>query len=288
MACTLVTCYYPLPSKNTESVYMAWAKTYMTLEAPIVLFTPPDYVDRFRAMRSSRPIYIVGKPFTELEMWARHADVWKHQHGMDREKHHHSPELYALWAQKSSFVQEAFCLNPFHTDYFFWCDIGAFRGPTIPEIIRTSFPSTQHLPSDRILLCSVNPLQSSEHIVRSDGIPGDFVLVDRIVGGLWGGSGTGCYRWHLAYCAMLKRYFLAGRFAGKDQSVMLSAYIDDPSVAHIACPSDDIKTTDTIVITDTLPYNVIADRFYINPWFYLQCLASDMEMPFALDTSYTL
>lgn len=277
-----------MPSKNPESTYLQWAQTFMTLDAPIVLFTPPSHVKIFKAMRPSKPLHVIPQSFDDLEMWKLHKSLWEIHHAMDHEKHHHSPELYAIWAQKSTFVYNTFLLNPFNTEYFFWCDIGAFRGPTIPETVRMSFPTTTHLPADRILLCSINPLIIDEITIQGDGIPGNFTKVDRIVGGLWGGSGVGCYQWHVAYCAMLQQYFNANRFAGKDQSVMLSAYIDNPSLAYVTCASSEIQQVPTIVITDKVPYNIEADKLYVNPWFYLQYLLSTIGFPFYLDPSYVL
>jgi glycosyltransferase involved in cell wall biosynthesis len=62
---------------------------------------------------------------------------------------------------------------------------------------------------------------------------------------------------------MLIRYFHAGRFAGKDQSVMLSAYLENPSLGVIVKPSlHDID------------------------WFFLEYLLSEMQVPYILDDSY--
>ena len=290
MTCTLVTAYYPIKSKRPESIYLEWAKTFMTLEASIVLFTAPDYVETFKSMRGIKPIHIISRKFEELDMWKNYSVIWKLHHYMDSEKDIHSPELYAIWAQKSSFVNETIDLNPFKTEYFFWCDIGAFRGPVIQYEVRKSFPNIKHLPDDRILLCSVNPLLPEDKIVQKDGIPCDFTdpTHARLVGGLWGGSTVGCRKWHNAYCAMLQRYFDAGRFAGKDQNVMLSTYIKDSSLAYVVCPHPDIKTAQGIIIDSGLEYNCVINRLYINSWFYLQILLSNTGFPFYLDPSYRL
>ena len=287
MSCTLITSYYPIKSKRPESVYLEWAKTFLTLESPIVLFTPSEYEEQFKVMRGNKPIHIISTPFEDLEMWKQHESSWKHHHTIDHEKNH-SPELYAMWAQKSTFVYKTFLLNPFNTDYFFWCDIGAFRAPNIHEEVRKSFPTIKYLPADRIILCSVNSLKSSDMDVQKDGIPGDFTHETRIVGGLWGGSGIGCYNWHMAYNSMLNRYFDKGRFAGKDQNVMCSTYIDNPSLAYVIYPSsDDIKER-KIIISDMPEYNRFTDRAYVNPWFFFEYLLTNMGFTYALDPSYIL
>lgn len=232
---TVVTAFYPIQSKFPTQQYLAWAERFLQLNAPIVLYTEPHLVDTFRAMRPFLPLKIVGKPFAELDMWALYETEWRAQHAMDHEAYH-SPELYAIWAQKSVFVAEVVRENPFETDTFYWCDIGAFRDPHISAEILTTFPKADilRMVSPAILLNSVAPLEKADRVRGADGILGDFRLVNRIVGGLWGGTATACLRWRSAFEAQLLRYFAASRFAGKDQSVMLSAYLEDPTLAAVA------------------------------------------------------
>lgn len=254
MITTLVTCYYPVRSKYPTAQYLEWADRFLSLKASIVLFTTHAYASIFRALRRRHgdgPLYIVELPFEELDAWVKYKVQWQQTAALDPEPNH-SPELYALWAQKAFFVQRAAALNPFGSDTFFWCDIGAFRTPVHPTV-RESFPSAHHLPSDRVLFSSVGDLANGDWQPRPDGIRGDFLRVNRIVGGLWGGGRAGIDRWLAAYTRMLERYFAAGRFAGKDQSVMLSAYLEDPTLASI------VKCT----LTD------------IDIWFFLLHLCSD-------------
>ena len=46
---------------------------------------------------------------------------------MDPEYNLHCPELYAIWTAKVWMVHETAKANPFHSERFFWVDIGAFR-----------------------------------------------------------------------------------------------------------------------------------------------------------------
>lgn len=259
MATTLVTAFYPIRSKFSTEQYLEWAQRFMQLNAPIVLFTEPHLVDQFRAMRPFLPLHVVAQPFEKLYMWNQYADEWRKQHTVDHEAAYHTPELYAIWAQKSVFVEQAIAENPFNTEYFYWCDIGAFRDPAVSAQILTQFPKSSLLKivSPAILLNSVAPLTDAEKRHR------DFRHVNRIVGGLWGGSAIACMRWRAAYETQLIQYFATGRFAGKDQSVMLSAYLDNPSLAAIARAT----TTDG------------------DGWFFQQWLLTD-QAPFEQDRSY--
>ncbi len=233
MTTTVVTAFYPIRSKFSPQQYLEWAQRFLQLNAPIVLFTEPHLVSTFQSMRSFLPLHIIARPFGELDMWVLYEAEWRKQHAMDREAAYHSPELYALWAQKSVFVAEAIHENPFNTEYYYWCDIGAFRDPNISAAILTSFPKSAILKmiSPAILLNSVAPMRAEEWA------PGTEFKENRIVGGLWGGSVNACLRWRAAYEVQLLRYFQAGRFAGKDQSVMLSAYLEDTTLACVARPT---------------------------------------------------
>jgi hypothetical protein len=258
--CTLVTCFYPIKSKFPSTQYLVWARTYMQLDAPIVLFTTPELVDTFRSMRdAAKPLHVVSLPFEELDMWVAHKDAWIAHHALDPEARIHTPELYTVWAQKPVFVERAIALNPFNTQHFFWCDIGAFRGE-LNATIRASFPSTRYLPHDRILLSAVNECTATDWVTE------DFSRSNRIVGGLWGGGIAGCRAWSAAFQRTLRRYFAEGKFAGKDQSVMLSTYMSDTTLATVVRP--------------TIPF----DPTHV--WFFLTQLCSDLSMDYALEPSY--
>jgi hypothetical protein len=270
MACTLVTCYYPLKSKYPSEQYLRWASDFLKLDASIVLFTTPELAGLFKEIRSkAHPVndhysfHVVEQRFEDLDAWTLYKTEWIKHHALDPERDNHSPELYAIWAQKAFFVKRAIDLNPFGTNYFFWCDIGAFRNGLDP-VIQTSFPSVRHLPADRILMSSVGPSLPGDNDVRPDGIRGDFMHVNRIVGGLWGGGALGCIRWLHTYKDMLERYFATGRFAGKDQSVMLSAYLEN--------------RTSALIVKSTVPN--------IDIWFFLTHLCSNHVVHYELDASY--
>ncbi len=257
---TVVSAFYPIRSKFPTDQYIEWSKEFLRLEAPIVLWTEPHLASLFRSMRTNgRPLQIVETPFASLPAWVLYSDQWKKQHALDHERYH-SPELYAIWAQKAWCVEEVVRQNPFGTSHFFWCDIGAFREP-MTEAMRLHFPRFPQT-TQGILMCSVAPLHPNDW-KRKNGILGDFLYMNRIVGGLWGGSAAACLRWRSAYEAQLAQYFAANQFAGKDQSVMLSAYLEDPTLACIIKPT----TTEG------------------DHWFFLEYALSDGR-PLETDASY--
>lgn len=270
MACTVVTAYYPIRSKFSKDRYMEWASTFLRMESPIVLFTEESMVHDIRQRRGTLPIRIITIPFYELDTWQRYQPQWMEHYELDPEKSIHSPELYAIWAQKAFFVERAIQANPFQTDFFFWCDIGAFRDPHVSSVILNSFPRCHYLESERILLQSVGNLMATDWAQREDGIRGEVISNAwneiRLVGGLWGGGAAACIRWKNAYQRMLDAYFRAGRFAGKDQQVMLSTYLDDPTLAKV----------------------VHCTKSYTNEWFFLEHLLSDQSERYELNLTYSV
>jgi len=272
MLCTVVTSYYCIKSKFSKDKYLEWGRTFLKLDAPIVLFTENEFVDTIKELRGNKPIDIRVIPFEELEMWKLYKDKWKMEYEKDlyRDRYGHSPELYALWAQKCIFVEKAIEKNPFETSYFFWCDFGAFRDPTISPQILSSFPCINYLPKNRIILQSVDPLRDDEKVRGRDNIYGKCLMIHnnqaRLVGGLWGGGKNGCLTWKKAYQEMLEKYFQSNRYAGNDQMIMLSTYMNNPKLAIVVRPSIQIK----------------------DQWFFLEYLLSSISCPFEVDNSYFL
>jgi hypothetical protein len=270
MACTLVSAFYPIKSKFNKNRYMEWGKMFMQLECPIIFFTESELIPELQAMRGDKPIRFIIKPFNKLNTWLMYKNNWIENHKIDPENNYHTPELYSIWAEKVFFVEEAIVRNDFKTQFFFWCDFGAFRNPNIERIIIDTFPSTMYFSNDKLILQSISDLKYSDRIIKTDGIYGELIShtwnETRLVGGLWGGSATACLNWKNAYHTMLDKYFRVGRFAGKDQMIMLSTYLDNPKLATV------VKSTKTD----------------IDEWFFLEYLLSDMNIKFERNSTYIL
>lgn len=275
MSCTLVTAFYPIRSKFLPQQYLEWGKNFLSLQSPIVLFTEEHLVETFRSIRPSHlSLYIVVLPFNQLDTWSGTLpEQWNHQHTLNPEGHiighmgqQQTPELYAIWSQKPYFVEKAIHLNPFQTDFFFWCDFGAFR-EAIPEAIQEKFPETKHFVPNRLLVQAMTSVPPHEKERQSDGIFGPRLDHSwnhvRFIGGLWGGDKQACLAWKEAYHRMLHLYFEKGRYAGNDQIVMLSTILENPSL--------------TIAVNPT--------REDINQWFFLEYLLSSLA-DLKVDMSY--
>jgi len=256
--CTLVTAFYPIKSKFAKEQYINWSKTFLRLECPIVLYTIKECVGLFENLRTNgKPLKIIEIPFEDLYTVKTYSYLWNYSHTIDPEAFRHTPELYAVWANKIDFVMKTIELNPYNTDFFFWCDIGAFRNGSVNDVILKTFPSTRYLPKDKVLFQAIEPMKKGETECT------DFTYVNRLVGGLWGGGIEGCKRWHSAFFEELNLFGLCKKFAGKDQNVMISTLLRDRSLGTIVkCP------------------------YSAQNWFFLESLCSDLDIPYMLDDSY--
>jgi hypothetical protein len=269
MACTLVTAYYEIKSKFNKEQYLSWAEQFLQLKSPIVCFTEQNTAETIQQMRGDLPIHIIIMPFEELQMWQLYKDKWIEHYTMDPESNKHSPQLYALWAQKAFFVETAITVNPFSTSYFFWCDIGAFRTPIHQNVVNT-FPTIRYLEPDRIILQALDNVEESDRMIKEDGIYGEVISEQwnelRLVGGLWGGGAKACLAWKEEYHTMLCHYFRVNRFAGKDQQVMFSTFMANRALANV----------------------VQCTNYTIDIWFFLHYLLSDMDEHYELNLSYLI
>jgi hypothetical protein len=245
-------------------------RTFLKIQAPMVLFTDAEMENTIRSLREDRPLHLIILPFEEMTTWSLYKDQWIIQHQKDPEQHIHTPELYSVWAEKAFFVERAIQTNPFQTDFFFWCDMGAFRNPQIDPLILQTFPTITYLSQNHLLLQSIGDLTDQEKIPKEDGIYGECISHQwneiRLVGGLWGGGSRACIAWKNAYQEMLEKYFRMGRFAGKDQQVMLSTYLANPSLARV------IRCTTQ----------------HIDPWFFLPYLLSQRTEYYIENETYRM
>lgn len=265
MSCTFVSCYYNIKSKYPPEKYFEWISNILKLKLKLVLFTDETLVNLFKSLNKNTIIHFIVKPFHELTTWKLYSEEWKKHYEMDPEKYH-QPELYSVWAEKSFFVREAVNLNPFGSEYFFWCDIGAFRNPV--ELKKFTSPiNISVFPDDSLLFSSVRQLTNSEKepCPKNNNILGNFDNTTySLVGGLWGGKSELCIEWNSIYHTVLKKYFKYNIFAGKDQLVMMSAILENPHIAKVITPTN---------------------QYEFDKWFFLEYVLFRKEN-FNIDPSY--
>ena len=144
---TVVTAYYDIPSKAPKTTYMERMELFFAnVPCHLIVFTAPELLKELWALRekhnSKTRMYFI--PFQDLEN-AKDMDFWKLQLERDlKEQHQHTSELYAIWAEKTAFLELAAKANPFKSDAFIWLDAGYFRDKNSIHQL-ASFPSVTKL-----------------------------------------------------------------------------------------------------------------------------------------------
>lgn len=245
---TVVTGYYPIPSKFPIDNYISWiAAFWPKTECPLIFFTDPQLVPHFQDMLKDRkgPTQVVGLAFNEISAFKKLCpEVWVHTRAKDPEGQTHSPELYAIWYEKKEFVLRAIEANPFGSDQFVWCDAGICRRQDWVECLR-SFPKREMVPPvGRMLVLRIDSFHAEDSIADKYGIMGDFGKRATVGGGILAADIRGWKSWSKAYDAMLMRYYLADRFIGKDQNIVASMILEHPDIAFVVDAPTIMNTID--------------------------------------------
>ena len=231
---TVVTAYYPIPSKYPVNNYMKWIEGFWPkTSCPLVCFVDPSLIGVFQKMFAERPgpTRVIGLPFEELSAFTKlPREIWSTAHEKDHNNHIHSPELYAIWYEKKEFVRRAIELNPFGSEKFVWCDAGICRTPEWVSHLATAFPQAERIPQGTVLGLQINPFQEGD---RAGVLGGDG---DRIGGGILASDRAGWTAWSEAYDTMLLRLYNEGHFVGQDQRIIASLYLEAPELMKLVPP----------------------------------------------------
>jgi hypothetical protein len=245
---TVVTAYYPIPSKFPIEKYLGWMMHFWPkTNCPLIFFTDPGIVPLFQDMLKGRKglTQVIGLPFNELSAFKKLCpEAWIRTRANDPENTRHTPELYAIWYEKKEFILRAIEKNPFGSQHFVWCDAGICRNPGWVERLQ-EFPKRDMIPPQgRMLLLRIAPFNETDYFPDKNGIAGNFGERVSIGGGVLAADIKGWISWSKAYDAMLMRYYLANRFIGKDQNIIASMIIENPEIAFIIDPPPTMNIID--------------------------------------------
>lgn len=224
---TIVAVYFKIKSKRASTEYLKWAKNFLKLKNPIVLYTSEDNYDNFIELRGNLPIKIIIQEFNDIYMWKKYKEKWIDHYEMDPQNFH-SPELYAIWANKSIWLEDAIKNNYFNTEYFQYTDLGSFRQDDLSECVINNYPLIDHYESNKIIISLLEDFKKDDYIIENN-IIGNFLYSTRVDGSSFGGSKSACLKYRVEYEKMLNIYFDNNRFAGKDESVMSSLVLAQPN-----------------------------------------------------------
>jgi len=131
---TLVTAYFamddssaPRPDGRTSRDYHQWMANFLpVIKWPLVVFCDQQSADIIKRLRGGKPaVYHI----TRLEEFSIH----RHRHELRAHIAQRClgfpADLSLIYHEKANFVRRAMDENPYHSEMFFWCDIGMFRAP---------------------------------------------------------------------------------------------------------------------------------------------------------------
>jgi hypothetical protein len=163
----LVTAYFPLKSKQPESVYFEYIQRFLRAcpqhdrIKQIVFFTTSSYKEKLQNLSDKVNIIVCPDDITLHLMAFKNFSMsfWLTHHERDIEKQYHSPELSAMWYEKPHFIARVFEENKVEQEeklLYVWIDAGCVRDDT-SERAWSQF-GTRMSPEAFEVVCKTNQL----------------------------------------------------------------------------------------------------------------------------------
>lgn len=302
----LVSAFFPLAkSKHSMVAYTDWLSRFLSqISTPIYFYCPPHLESTIRLIRGDVGPITIDTRFNnafDVPPLEGKEDSYKEMHDWDREKDHHSPELYAVWAAKAYLLSNA--LKEVETvhgqgniKYAFWSDAGSFR----ETHTYSNWPSLQRVQevweegrdvssetsdsTSKIFfpLQRLPPPQFSTWTESSGPIDADFT-----VGSFFGGPPSAVYWFEKAYYAYHDFYRSSNIFVGKDQTVFnalivlfpdrfLGVLMGDPQApAVVPSMKEVVKDESPVYISYDVTERILGACG--NQWYYYQFFLASAE-----------
>jgi len=231
----LVSSFFPVSnskhSKYSRQDYKRWLNLFLSrIDKDIYLFTSPEWESTIKRMRGDLPIHInttYSSPFDIPPLNDRRED-YDRMYSKDREKHHHSTELYAIWSSKPFLLKEGLSNMRKQKEYkyAFWVNSDTFRdqhpwrswpAPERVEEIWKEGSEASGTSADELLFFPFAGMPHGSMIFWSEGmgpIDNDFSQ-----GSFFGGMPNAISWWCGAYYAYRDHWLKQDHFVGKDESV---------------------------------------------------------------------
>ena len=220
---TVVSLYYKLnKSKHSHTAYLEWQKNFLqSVSSPLVIFTDKYSIEELLKERKyPTTLYITDSIWTVLDQIGqeRNRDYVKNyqnvQHGLDREKHLHNPNLYALWNLKSYITHKIAKDNVYKSSMFIYTDAGAWRQGKIQNWPDQEFAlKIKKQLDDKMLF---GQLKNEENALKNKNYPD----IDLIEGTFFAGSEKALSNFKSEFWNMHDTLLDKGKFIGKDQVLM--------------------------------------------------------------------
>jgi hypothetical protein len=233
---TIVTGYFELnKSKASPEKYKIWMQNMLMNNNPMVIFCDDKSYNTINELRNGNEnnTRIIITKFEDFYSYRYSKSFFQHTQ-LDHEINRgHNMFLYMVWSEKSNFLKRAIELNPFHSEYFLWVDIGCFRVPNTEYLNWPNPKRIEEIPKDKILLLSVVPFTPQElYTFHLENLP-SFQHINRIGAPIFGGGKEILLEWHKKYYSMLEYFIRINRFIGKDQSIMNSVFLMNREICEL-------------------------------------------------------
>lgn len=230
---TLVTGYFDITSKHTHSVYSKWIENLANnsrLNLCLLVFT-----DSPGMWFPSVEQVVINTTLCDEALALNQSEIfWRNQWFRDPEAAAHKGfPLYLVWNLKAYFLQEATRLNPFQSEYYFWIDAGYMRSADQAHgDARTMAPNVDKDAMHFLLIDHFSRAELEERR-RFHYTVGQ----DRLGGGMFGGHVSAVVPWVQLYYQTLGTYVARGWFVGKDQNIMNTLCIENPTACVLLDPN---------------------------------------------------
>lgn len=205
----------------------------------LVFFTPAEYIGPLTEWRKpfmDRTVFVPFDLNNAAAIQKYGYSFWEQQFDLDQEYDFHdktlkihSPQLYIIWYEKKEFVLRAIELNPFKHNKFLWADAGGFRVKSWYPLLQ-KFPLAEKIPDKKFFILSIKPFSEDDALLADRKEP-------RIGGGYLAAPAEVWKEFSKSYDIMLNKYKEAGIYAGKDQNIIASMYLENPDFFALI-PSD--------------------------------------------------
>lgn len=218
---TVVSAYFPMKSKFSESDYLQWIQFWSEVECNLVFFTTKEFSPIIEKIRETylEKTKIIIMELNDLVAFKKYgSEFWIQQKVLDHE-HYHSPSLYAIWYEKKEFVRKAIESDYFNTNKFVWCDAGICRNTEWIKHTK-SFVNGLRIPNDRFLVLRITDFDNEEHLHDTD-----LQHINCVGGGILAGTKEKWLKFADDYDIVMKEFIDKKKFVGKDQSIIATMYL---------------------------------------------------------------
>jgi hypothetical protein len=209
-------------------------------ETHMILFTSEKDVDYLEEiMRNTSIRYrIVLKEITDFKISKEYPSIWESQSSMDPTPScGRGVDCYKIWNSKFSFLKEAIALDPFHTEYFIWNDMGNVRQENILPYL-SKYPSSNKISRDQLDIVLLNGFREPKIFYQNEV---------HFSGSMFGSHKETLLELHDLFYFYFDLYLKKGYFIGCDQQIMATLFVQHHERVNAIFPLDT----------------------HVDPWFYL-------------------